>query len=125
MYSIANTTITILRGTSYDDYGDVVDAGVPVYSGVLAFISVPAQSPFRPIVFGANVFQPAAEMPLTVREITCQLPAYTDVTNEDQVLDEKTGILYNVELVSQQGTVGGLAPDVQCTLRRVTDLQPT
>jgi hypothetical protein len=124
LYFIANTTVTILRGTATDNYGDVMDAGVPVYSGVIAFISVPSQSPFRPIVFGATIYQPASEMPSTTREILCSLPGGTDITNEDQILDERTGILYTVELVSQLGMVGGLLPDLQLTLRRVTDVQP-
>jgi hypothetical protein len=63
-------------------------------------------------------------MPSTTREIQCNLPAYTDITNEDQILDERTGYLYTIELISQQGPVGGLVPDMQLTLRRVTSTAP-
>jgi len=75
MYQLANTRVTILRGFVYDDEGDLVQGGVPVYSGILAYISPPAQSPFRPIVFGATVYEPSSETPSTTREIPCILPA--------------------------------------------------
>jgi len=116
--------VTILRGFVYDDEGDLVQDGVPVYSGVLAFISPPAQSPFRPIVFGTIVYEPGSETPSTTREIPCVLPAYTDVTNEDQILDERFGVRYSIEVITQPGETVGMALDLQLTLKRVTTTQP-
>jgi hypothetical protein len=124
MYHLANTTVTILRGFAYDDEGDMTQQGVPVYSGIFAFISPPAQSPFRPVVFGTTIYQPAAEIPSTTREIPAVLPGNTDITNEDQIYDERTGLTYQVELVTQPGWTGGLIPDMQLTLKRVTTTQP-
>ena len=124
MYALANTTVTILRGTSLDAEGDVIDFGTAIATGVPAFISSPAQSPFRPMILGTTVYEPAAEMPSTVREILCVLPGGTDVTNEDQVFDEVENITYAVMLVTQGGRVAGLLPDLQLTLYHVTTTQP-
>jgi len=125
MYQLANTRVTILRGFVYDDEGDLVQGGVPVYSGILAYISPPAQSPFRPIVFGATVYEPSSETPSTTREIPCILPGSTDITNEDQIYDERFRYTYSIELITQPGEIGGMLQDMQLTLKRVTTTQPT
>jgi hypothetical protein len=124
VYAIANTTVTILRGTGLDAEGDIMDAGTAIATGVPAMISTPAQSPFRPIVLGTTVFDPGTEMPSTVREVLCVLQGNTDVTNEDQLMDEYTSYVYAVMLVTQGGRVVGLTPDLQLTLKRVTTVQP-
>jgi hypothetical protein len=116
--------VTILRGSTFDDAGDELQDGVPVYSGVLAWISSPAQSPFRPIVFGTTAYEPASQVPTTVREIPCNLPGHTDITDEDQILDERSGIVYAILTVTQPGDLAGMVPDMQLTLKRVTTVQP-
>jgi len=124
MYALANTTVTILRGTGIDDQGDVMDEGAAIATGIPAFISSPSQSPFRPIVLGTDVFEPGAMMPSVTRQVQCVLPSNTDVTRDDQILDEKTGVTYAIMLSTQLGSVGGLVPDLMLTLRRVTTTQP-
>lgn len=123
MYTMANTTITVLRGVSLDEYGDTMDAGSPIATGIPAYLSSPAQSPFRPIILGTTVYMTGTIMPSTTREIVCILPSNTDLTNEDQILDDHTGILYQVLVVTQIGAVAGATPDMQATLRRVTSTQ--
>lgn len=125
MYTLSNTTASILRGTAVDDYGDSVDSPTVIASGIPAFISSPSMSPFRPIILGTTTYMPGTVMPSVVREILCVLPANTDVQNTDQILDEKTGIVYAIIIVTQLGSIGGggLAPDMQLTLERVTTFE--
>jgi hypothetical protein len=126
MYTMANTTVSILRGSTTDEYGDCQDYDVPIATGVIAYITSPSQSPFRPIVLGSTIYMPGTIAPSVTREIICALPYGTDVTNEDRVLDETSQIEYEVLLVTQPGPVGGggTYPDMQLTLRRVTTSQP-
>src|SRR6267154_3769510 len=119
MYAIANTTVTILRGTSTDSFGDIIDAPVPVYTHIIAFISYPTMSPLRPIVLGATVYEPASPEPSTTRLAACTLPSGSDIRNTDQILDEFTGVLYEVYQVTELGNAGA-ALDLVLTLKRVT-----
>jgi hypothetical protein len=124
VYGLANTTVSILRGTTDDFYGDEIDAGTVIASSIPAFISSPSPSSFRPLILGTTVYPPSTQAPAIVREITCWMPSGTDVTNQDQVLDESWNVLYRVWLVTQQGYLAGLLPDLQLTLSRVTELLP-
>jgi hypothetical protein len=124
VYAMANTTVSILRGTVEDTYGDNEDSGTVIASGILAFISSPGMSPLRPQILGTTVYGPAAQMPSVVRELICILPSGTDVTNDDQILDENSGVTYAVYLTAQLGRLGGLVPDLQVMLRQVTTNQP-
>lgn len=124
MYTMANTTVSILRGTDVGAYGDEDNSGTVIQSGIPAFLTSPGPSSFKPVILGTTIFPPGTEMPSITRDITCVLPAYTDVTVDDQVLDEMSQVKYQVYLVTQQGPLGGLIPDLQLTLRRVTTNQP-
>ncbi len=119
MYAIANTLVTILRGTSTDSFGDTTDTPVPVYTNIIAFLSYPTMSPLRPIVLGQQVFEPATPDPSTTRLAACTLPSGTDIQNTDQVLDQYTGALYQVYAVTTLGNAGA-TPDILVTLKRVT-----
>jgi len=119
MYAIANTTVTILRGTSLGSLGDVIDNPVPIATGVIAFISYPTMSPLRPIVLGQQVYEPAMPEPSTTRQAAGTLPSGTDVRNSDQILDEMTGLLWEVYAVTELGWAGA-SPDLVLTLKRVT-----
>lgn len=119
MYAIANTTVTILRGTSVDSLGDIIDTPVPVYTHIIAFISYPTMSPLRPIVLGSQVYEPATPEPSTTRLSVCALPSGTDVRNTDQILDEFVGVMYEVYQVTALGNAGA-TPDLLLTLKRVT-----
>jgi hypothetical protein len=119
MYAIANTTVSILRGTTTDSLGDIIDDPVAVYTGIIAFISYPTMSPLRPIVLGSTVYEPATPEPATTRMAACTLPSGTDVTNSDQILDEKTNLTWQIYQVTELG-VAGATPDLVLTLKRVT-----
>jgi hypothetical protein len=119
MYAIANTLVTILRGTSVDSLGDIIDSPVAIATGIIAFISYPTMSPLRPIVLGSTVYEPGSPEPSTTRLAVCTLPSGTDLRNSDQVLDQFTDLLYEVYQVTQLGWAGA-KPDVIASLKRVT-----
>ena len=123
MYAIANTTVTILRGTQPDSFGDIIDNPSPVAEHVIAFISYPTMSPLRPIVLGSQVYEPAMPEPSTTRLAVCSLPSGTNIRTSDQVLDEFTNLLYEVYEVTTLGTAGAV-PDILVTLKRVTSTEP-
>lgn len=123
LYAIANTTVTILRGTVPDSFGDIVDDPSPIAQHVIAFISYPTMSPLRPIVLGSQVYEPAQPQPSTTRLSVCSLPSGTNILVGDQVLDEFTTLLYEVYEVTTLGPAGAV-PDILVTLKRVTTTEP-
>lgn len=109
MYQIATTTASVLRGTSTNAYGDVMDTGAAYLTGLPAYLT---ESLVR-------VFDPASQTPRLVRTATAMLPFGTDVTENDQIHDEKTGVTYAIEAVVL-ANIPGRNFDVQLELRRVT-----
>lgn len=122
MYSIANTTVTILRGTEPDSFGDAVDDSFPVAEHVIAFISYPTMSPLRPIVLGLQVFETTNAEPSITRLAACALPYGTNVLTGDQILDEMSKLVYEVYAVTALGFAGAF-PDLVLTLKRVTSTE--
>lgn len=110
MYAVANTTVSILRGTVPDSYGDTDEEpeGV-IASGIIALIL--QESP--------TIEGPASETPRVLRTYDCTLPSGTDVTVDDRLFDEKRQILYEIWQVTDPGTLG-VVPDLSVTLKRVT-----
>ena len=111
--AVANTTISLLRGTTTDAYGDTADAGIPILTAVPASVVETARS----------VLDPATQTPMTVRSTTCIVPAWTGVLNSDQIKDEATGDLYAIEDILMPPTLMGAPVDITLTLRRVTGAQ--
>jgi hypothetical protein len=105
----ANTTATVLRGTTSNWAGDTVDAGIPVLSGL----------PVTLIETGKNIQDPSTPTPRIVREITCIVPAYAGVLNTDQIVDEATGEKFIVLAVTRPPTIIGAPTDRVLNLRRV------
>jgi hypothetical protein len=107
----ANAIVSILRGVTYDDYGNLTDAGTEVFSSIPAILVETSHS----------TFDPAAQKPRTIR---MRLPAWTEALNSDQIRNQVTGDLFAVTDVTRPPTltampVGGL-PDLVLTLKRVT-----
>ena len=108
MLGLANTQVSILRGTVTDDYGDLVDADTPAYTGIPAAL----------VESSKTVIDPAAQVPRTVRAITCVLPGWADVLNSDR-LQSANGTVFEIESVEAQPSLG-YPPDAILTLRRLT-----
>jgi hypothetical protein len=108
MLGLANNSVSILRGTTPNAYGDETDDAIAAYT------QVPAA-----IVESSHVTtDPATQTPRTVRAITCVMPGWADVLNSDR-LQDATGTIYMIESVTTQPSLG-YPGDTILTLRRVT-----
>ena len=75
-----------------------------------------------------SVFDPATQMPRTVRQATCKVPSWAGVLSTDQIRDSLTGNVYAVIDVITPPVLTSLAmggpPDTLLTLRRITAVAP-
>ena len=105
---LANTRITIMRGTAANPYGDESDVGAPIYSGIPAAI----------VESSKQVFDPATQQPRTIRTSTCAVPGWVDILTSDTIRDEASGSYYMIQDIELQPTgPTGIAPDKLLTLR--------
>lgn len=109
MYALASTRVSILRGTSTDDYGDETDEPTVVASGVLACIREVA----------SRVQDRTTGTPRQIRRVEAQLPSPTDVRVGDRLRDDRHHLTYLVENVTAPGGPGHTA-DLEVELKRVT-----
>jgi hypothetical protein len=106
----ANTTITILRGTELDAFGDEVDSQVAAHTGVLAAIAE----------VGRRVFLPAENAYRVVRAYQCRVGFEADLRKDDRVRDEQSGTVYLVTELSDPLPLNGALGDRVATLSRTT-----
>lgn len=109
MQAVANTKVSILRGTTTDAYGDEKDTDTPIATGIPA--SLVEQS--RRVTTRDN------PTPRIVRYAVARVPARTDVTDQDRLLDERTGATYIVDAVSGMANPA-IEVDRRLDLRRTT-----
>lgn len=109
MQAIATTKVSILRGTTTDAYGDEQDTDTPVSTGIPASL----------IEQTRRVTTRDDPTPRIVRYAVARVPANTDVTDQDRVLDERTGAKYIVDAVSGM-TNPTIQVDRRLDLRRTT-----
>lgn len=111
MSFIANTTVSILRGTAVDDFGDEVDT-----DSVIAR-KVPASILERPVTGG----RPASGRTDTPRtyalRIWRRLPS--PLRQDDRVRDERSGLTYYVTTLSGAANNIGLS-STRADLQRVS-----
>lgn len=104
------TTLTIHRGTVVDAYGDPTDEINPIATDVPAIIA-----------YSASTRQdPASGRPVQVSAYDCVVERGTDIRPQDRVVDNQTGVTYEVTNVSVLPSYG-LPTDVQVALWRVDD----
>jgi hypothetical protein len=106
----ANTCATILRGTTQNQFGDVIDADTPVIRGL----------PVTLAETGRTVQDPSSPTPRTIREITCIVPRYAGILNTDRILDESSGDIYIVMSVTTPPTIIGAPVDQVLSLKRIS-----
>ena len=89
-----NRSISVMRGTSADAFGDLSDVGQPYLTGIPAAIAETTDV----------VFDQATQRPQIIRTITCVLPNWADIIDTDTLYDPATGYYYLIE--SQQARPG-------------------
>jgi len=107
---LANTQITVFRGTTTDEFGDEIDTADPLIEHVPAVL----------VETGRNTQDPSSSTPRTIRQITCTVPDWLDVTNDDRVFDERTSDTYMVITVTRSPDTFGPPPGRLLALKRVT-----
>jgi len=105
-----NCVITIYRGTTSNQFGDLVDSNVPFISDL----------PVTLIETGKSVQDPSTPTPRTIRAIYLNVPQWAGVLNTDRILDQATGDTYIVISVTKPATIIGAPVDTVCQLRRVS-----
>lgn len=98
---VANTTISVLRGTTTDAFGDTIDADEAVATCIPVFLAET----------GRTVQDPSMQTPRTIREVTAQVPGWAGVLNTDRILDERSGDIYIVLSVTQPPSLFGRRED--------------
>lgn len=106
----ANTTASVLRGTTSNQFGDVIDASTAVITGL----------PVTLVETGKSVQDPSTPTPRTIRQIYCSVPEWAGVTNSDRIKDEQTGDVYIIISVTKPPTIIGAPVDTVLGLKRVT-----
>lgn len=109
MRAAANCTVSILRGSTTDSYGDVVDQNTVVQSGVQAWI------------FEQNrrVFVPAEGAFRIIRTYAARVGSEIDVRKDDRLLHEQTTDIYLVTDLSDSSSAAH-RPDTVLQLSRTT-----
>ncbi len=109
MYAIPTTTVSVLRGTTTDDYGDTVTADTVTASAV----------PFSLLEQRRTVFTPEDNQLRQIGYFTGRAPGDTDIRQGDRIRDERAGGVYFVDSVTRvQSPV--TMNDVRCDLRKLS-----
>lgn len=111
---LANTSCTILRGTTTTPLGDVIDSNTPFIEHIPAIL----------VETGRNTQDPSSPTPRTIRQITCTLPDWVRPLTTDRILDERTQDVYMVITVTRPPDMFGPPPGVLLALKRVSAVGP-
>jgi hypothetical protein len=115
MMELANTRVTIMRGTAANAYGDLTDVGQPVYMGIPAAINESSKT----------VFDAATQRPQTIRTSVCVVANFVDILTSDTLLDETSQNYYMIEDIQTQPTgPTGITPTKILTLRWRSGVSP-
>lgn len=106
----ANTTVSILRGESTNEYGDLVDLTEAVYTGVPAIL----------VEDSRQTQDPSTPTPRTIRASELHVPEWVGLLNSDRITDESTGNTYMIIEVTKPPTLIGAPVDTSALLKRVT-----
>ncbi|MGW6912587.1 hypothetical protein ACWGB8_01995 [Kitasatospora sp. NPDC054939] len=109
---IANTRVTVLRGTASSNCEDIYD--LPTEAGGDDQTSIPASL----IESARTITTPNSLTPRVVRYTIARLHPATDVTEDDRIRDESTGRIYEVTAVTRP-TALGFTPHMRLDLKLV------
>lgn len=107
MMELANTTLSVLRGTTVNQYGDKTNVGTPLYTGI----------PAAAVETAKQSYDRASQRFQTIRTIMCTVPTWADILDTDTLINEATGDAYMVEAIVQQPTLGPPPDFKMLTLR--------
>lgn len=105
---LPNTTVSILRGETVDEYGDPIDSNV----------SVNAEVPISIIENSRRVFLAAEGRLTVVKEFIGRIRPGFDVREGDRLRDDNSGQIYLVEGISNPMLGTGMS-DQRISLRRI------
>lgn len=94
MNTVANTYISIYRGTTEDAEGDEVETDVPLKTGIPASL---IEGRPRQVDSGTS------DTPRVIRQATLRVGRETDVKRNDRIKDEATGDFWRIEAVGALG----------------------
>jgi len=106
----ANTTCSVLRGTTSNQYGDTIDSNTPIISGL----------PITLIETGKTVQDPSTPTPRVIRQIYASVPEWVGILSTDRLLDERTQDVYIIISVTKPPTIIGAPVDTILGLKRVS-----
>lgn len=109
MYAIPTTTVSVLRGTQVDEFGDPVDISTVVASGIPASLIEQIRTSTTP----------DSATPRVVRYTVGRVGADADICEDDRLLDEVSGEIYIIQAVSRLGNPV-LCADLRLDLKRTT-----
>jgi len=107
LLKVRNRSLTILRGTAVNAFGDLNDVGEVLHTGIPAAIAETTDV----------VFDAATQRPQVIRTITCVVPNWADVQDSDTLQDEATGFFYIVERIEARPGPGYYPADKILGLR--------
>jgi hypothetical protein len=102
-----NRRITVMRGTSVNEYGDETDVGTPYLTGVQAALAEVSET----------TFDAASQRQQIIRAIKARVPGWVDVETTDTIQDEATGYFYMIESIEAEPSIGYYPPFKLLTLR--------
>lgn len=108
MNFVPTTTVSVLRGTGTDEYGDPVDVATVVATGLPASILERVQ----------RVARADSGSPQVVTYFTARLNGDVSLQSGDRIEDERTGHIYVMDNFSQVASPIRINP-VRLDLRRV------
>lgn len=107
---LANCTVSILRGTVMDPFGDPRDRDTPVH------VDVPAS--IREV--RSEVTTVSEGQPRQVRLLVGRVPVGTDIQHEDRLQDQATGQVYIVDAIDLDASSAIMDQGIRLDLRRVS-----
>lgn len=110
MYAMANCRVSILRGTTTDEFGDLADAG--------EFTPVLVGQPAQVVEVSQFTTDPATQTPRSVRRIEARISSRVGVRESDRLRVEGNGRIYTVQEITRPDPLG-FTPDLELVLRRV------
>jgi hypothetical protein len=108
MLAPATTTMSVIRGTTTDEFGDVIDDNS---------VAVSSGNPVQLTEIARNVFDQVTGTPKIVRTITALAGSNLDVVQTDRLRDEKTGAIYAINDITAAQRIG-YTPDLRLDLEK-------